>query len=187
MNDVTVSRNFEFSAAQLALNKEISAPGGKFNVQMAAMALSMLMIDANTDRLQTQLQGSTNNLNKLTAMNQLKEDTTGLKGLRANAGKKDTDTMESNSADCKNLMDKAMKAGVTISADEYSKWSSGKMTAADIDTLDSRIKTMQDTASNQSQADNMQMQKHNTLSGQSTNMGMTFLEEYKKSSERIFR
>ncbi len=182
-----VSSNFTVSDELRTLNQEVSGQTGSFNVQFAAMKLSMLMIGANQDRLSTQLKDSVGNLNKLTAANQLKEGTTALKAARSQQSLGEGAEMTSNSADTKAMADKAMKAGISISADEYKKWEAGKVVAADIDTLEARIKTMQDAASNQSQADNMNMQKLNTLISQFTNMGMTFLDEYKKGVDRVFR
>lgn len=182
-----VAKNFTFTDELKELNAQVNGTGGRVNIQFAAMKLSMLMINATQDRLATQIKDSTGNLNKLTAMNQLKEDSTNLKGVRSNAGKKETDTMETFSADTKSFADKALKSGVSLSADEYKNWQAGKVTAADIDTLEARIKTQQDSASNQSQADNMNMQKFNSLISQFTNMGMTMLDEYKKNTDRVFR
>lgn len=182
-----VSSNFTVSDELRTLNQEVSGKAGSFNVQFAAMKLSMLMIGANQDRLSTQLKDSVGNLNKLTAANQLKESTTALKALRSQQSLGEGTEMTTSSAETKAMADKAMKAGISISADEYKKWEAGKVVAADIDTLEARIKTMQDAASNQSQADNMNMQKLNTLISQFTNMGMTFLDEYKKGVDRVFR
>lgn len=182
-----VSSNFTVSDELRTLNQEVSGQTGSFNVQFAAMKLSMLMIGANQDRLSTQLKDSVGNLNKLTAANQLKESTTALKAARSQQALGEGAEMTSNSADTKAMADKAMKAGISLTADEYKKWEAGKVVAADIDTMEAKIKTMQDAASNQSQADNMNMQKLNTLISQFTNMGMTFLDEYKKGVDRVFR
>ncbi len=182
-----VSANFTVSDELRTLNQEVSGQTGSFNVQFAAMKLSMLMIGANQDRLSTQLKDSVGNLNKLTAANQLKESTTALKAARSQQSLGEGAEMTSNAADTRAMADKAMKAGITMTADEYKKWEAGKVVAADIDTMEAKIKTMQDAASNQSQADNMNMQKLNTLISQFTNMGMTFLDEYKKGVDRVFR
>jgi hypothetical protein len=182
-----VSSNFTVSDELRTLNQEVSGKAGSFNVQFAAMKLSMLMIGANQDRLSTQLKDSVGNLNKLTAANQLKESTTALKATRSQQALGEGAEMPSNAADTKAMADKAIKGGITMTADEYKKWESGKVVAADIDTMEAKIKTMQDAASNQSQADNMNMQKLNTLISQFTNMGMTFLDEYKKGVDRVFR
>lgn len=182
-----VTSNFTVSDELRTLNQEVSGQTGSFNVQFAAMKLSMLMIGANQDRLSTQLKDSVGNLNKLTAANQLKESTTALKAARSQQALGEGAEMTSNSADTKAMAEKAMKAGITLTADEYKKWEAGKVVAADIDTMEAKIKTMQDAASNQSQADNMNMQKLNTLISQFTNMGMTFLDEYKKGVDRVFR
>ena len=182
-----VSSKFTVSDELRTLNQEVSGQTGSFNVQFAAMKLSMLMIGANQDRLSTQLKDSVGNLNKLTAANQLKESTTALKAARSQQSLGEGAEMTSNSADTKAMADKAMKAGISMTAEEYKKWEAGTVVAADIDTMEARIKTMQDAASNQSQADNMNMQKLNTLISQFTNMGMTFLDEYKKGVDRVFR
>lgn len=180
-----ISDKFEFSSELRSLNKEVNS--GTFNVQFAAMKLSMLMIGANQDRLSTQMQESAGNLNKLTAMNQLKADATSLKAARSNNKIKDDETMEKYAADTQAFATKAKGAGIEMSADEEAKFASGKITSADIDAIEARIKTQQDSASNQSQADQMNMQKLNTLISQFTNMGMTFLDEYKKGVDRILR
>lgn len=182
-----VTSNFTVSDELRTLNQEVSGKAGSFNIQFAAMKLSMLMIGANQDRLSTQLKDSVGNLNKLTAANQLKESTTALKAARSQQSLGEGAEMTTQAADTKAMADKAMKAGITMSADEYKKWEAGKVVAADIDTMEAKIKTMQDAASNQSQADNMNMQKLNTLISQFTNMGMTFLDEYKKGVDRVFR
>ena len=186
----TVNTGFQVGTDLVNLNKDINAAAsgkGTASIQFLAMKLAMMMIGASQDRLATPLKDATGNLNKLTAMNQLKEDTTKLKGLRTNGGLADGKTMEANAADTKAFIDKAKQAGIAVSADEYTNFSSGKVTQADLDTMESRIKTQQDAASNSSQADNMKMQQLNTLIGQFTNMGMTFLDEHKKAGERIFR
>lgn len=182
-----VTSNFSFGDELRTLNNEVGGKTGSFNVQFAAMKLSMLMIGANQDRLSTQLKDSVGNLNKLTMANQLKESTTALKALRSQQSLGEGTEMTTNAADTRAMADKAMKAGITMTADDYKKWESGKVVAADIDTMEAKIKTMQDAASNQSQADNMNMQKLNTLISQFTNMGMTFLDEYKKGVDRVFR
>ena len=189
-NNVTVARTISYSNELVELNKDVTnAVSGKSggNIMFMAQKLSMMLIDQNQQRLATKLKDATGNLNGLTAMNQLNEDRVALKALRANSKIKDDDKMTANSTDTANMYEKAAKAGIAFSTEEAANWKSGNITMKDIETLESRIKTKQDAFSNTSQADNMEMQKFNTLIGQFTNMGMTFLDEFKKQGERVWR
>lgn len=189
-NNVTVARTITYSNELVELNKDVSnAVSGKSggNIMFMAQKLSMMLIDQNQQRLATKLKDATGNLNGLTAMNQLNEDRVALKALRANNKIKDDDQMTAHSTSTANMYEKAAKAGIAFTADEATNWKGGNITMKDIETLESRIKTKQDAFSNTSQADNMEMQKFNTLIGQFTNMCMTFLDEFKKQGERVWR
>jgi hypothetical protein len=189
-NPTTIARGFAVDSDLKTLNQDVNAAAaGKStaSVQFMAMKLAMLLMNANQDRLATRLKEATTNLNGMTAANQMKEDQTSLKGIRTNNSIKDTDKMGSYSTDTANFYEKAKTAGISFSDAEATAWKSGNVTKADIDTLDSRVKTKQDAFSNTSQADNMEMQKLNTLIGQFTNMGMTMLDNYKETANRIFR
>ena len=189
-NNPTIARGYTVDSELKALNQDVNAAAaGKStaSVQFMALKLAMLLMNANQDRLATRLKDATANLNGMTAANQMKEDLTSLKGIRTNNSIKDTDKMGSYSTDTANFYEKAKKAGISFSDSEATAWKSGNVTKADIDTLESRVKTKQDAFSNTSQADNMEMQKLNTLIGQFTNMGMTMLDNYKETANRILR
>lgn len=184
-----VSSNFGLTSGVAAVNQnmaDLKAGKSTMSIQFLMMSLSVEWIGATTDQLTVQVEKSTNNLNKLTAMNQLKADTSNLTAVRNNAGKKDADTMTSNSTDTTNFYNKAAKAGIEFSKAEAENWKTGKVTAADITTIEARIKTQQDSVTNMSTADNMQMQKFNTMITQFTNMGMSFLDEIKRAVQKIF-
>jgi hypothetical protein len=190
INNVTVSRTVTYSSELVQLNKDVAgAVAGKSsgNILFMAQKLSLMLIDQNQQRLATKLKDATSNLNGLTAMNQLNEDRVALKALRANGKIKDDDKMTAHSTDTANMFEKASKSGIAFSTEEAANWKAGNITSKDIETLESRIKTKQDAFSNTSQADNMELQKFNTLIGQFTNMGMTFLDEFKKQGDRIWR
>ena len=189
-NNPTIARGYTVDSELKALNQDVNAAAaGKStaSVQFMALKLAMLLMNANQDRLATRLRDATANLNGMTAANQMKEDLTSLKGIRTNNKINDTDKMGSYSTDTANFYEKAKTAGISFSDAEATAWKNGDVTKADIDTLESRVKTKQDAFSNTSQADNMEMQKLNTLIGQFTNMGMTMLDNYKNTADRIFR
>ena len=185
-----ISSNFNVSTELTNINKEVQqALSGdrSVNLNFLMMKLGMSMINMQQDRLSNQLKDMTANLNKMTAANQLKEDLTTLRALRTKDGIADAKTMGSYSADTAAFAAKAEKAGISVSANEKTNWNAGSVTSTDIDALEARVKTMLDTATNVSQADNMKMQMINTNISQFTNMAMTFLDENKKLGERILR
>lgn len=185
-----VSSNFNVSSELTNINQDVQkALSGdrSVNLNFLVMKLGMSMINLQQDRLANQLKDMTGNLNKMTAANQLKEDLTTLKALRTQDGLADAKTMGSHSTDTAAFAAKAEKAGVTFSANEKTNWKAGSVTNADLDALEARVKTMQDTATNTSQADNMKMQMINTNISQFTNMAMSFLDEFKKNTDRILR
>ena len=111
-----------------------------------------------------------------------------LEGLRVEKGITDkTKTMEGQATDCAQFVKNLKDAGISVSADEYTKWSAGKMTDADLKTIESRIKAMSDSASSESQMINLEMQKANNAMQQSTNMFMSFLDSFKQIIDKIFR
>jgi hypothetical protein len=190
-NNPTVSAGFSNVTQDLVnLNNDVNAASGgskEVNVLDIAMKLGMLMMQAGEKKLANTLKEATGRLNQLTAMNKLKEDVTALRAIRTNAGTAEGKAMTTNSADTTNFIANAERAGITVSAQEKANWQSGNVTAADIDTLDARIKTLQDSATNGSQADQMNMQKYTTQITQFTNMTMSFLDKKKEAGDRIFR
>jgi len=190
-NNPTVNAGFSTVTQDLLnLNADVNAAAGgknEVNVIDIAMKFGMLMMQAGEKKLANLLKEATGRLNQITAMNQLKEDVTALRAIRTNAGTAEGKAMTSNSADTTNFIVKAEKSGITLSAQEKANWQSGNVTAADIDTLDARIKTLQDSATNGSQADQMNMQKFTTQITQFTNMTMSFLDKKKEAGDRIFR
>lgn len=189
-NPTTVNRGFTTPTELTSINQEVGQAlkgSGSVNLQFLVMKLGMSMINAQNDRLANKLKDMTGNLNSLTAANQLKADLTALKAMRTKDGIAEGKTMGDKSADTTNFANKASRAGIAMSAAEKTNWESGQITNADIDTLEARVKTMQDAATNGSQADNMNMQMINTTISQFTNMAMTFLDEFKKAADRIFR
>lgn len=189
-NAPNLSANFRVGAEITDINRDVklaqSNPSG-VNLQFLVMRLGMASINSQQERLADQLQNMTANLNKMTAANQLKEDITKLKGLRTNEGMAEGKAMTGHATDTATFASKAVRAGIAMSAEEKTNWETGKVTSADIDTLEARVKTMQESATNSSQADNMKMQMINTTISQFTNMAMTFLDEFKKASDRIWR
>lgn len=185
-----ISANFNISQELTSINQDVQqalAGNRSVNLNFLVMKLGMSMINLQQDRLANQLKDMTGNLNKMTAANQLKEDLTSLKALRTKDGIADAKTMGSYAADTSAFLAKAEKAGITFSTTEKTNWKSGTVTSSDIDALEARVKTMQDSATNTSQADNMKMQMINTNISQFTNMAMTFLDEFKKALDRILR
>lgn len=185
-----ISSNFNVSSELTNINQEVhqALSGNRsVNLNFLVMKLGMSMINLQQDRLANQLKDMTGNLNKMTAANQLKEDLTALKALRTKDGIAEAKTMGTYSSDTTAFVTKAEKAGITFSANEKNNWKAGSITSTDIDALEARVKTMQDSATNTSQADNMKMQMINTNISQFTNMAMTFLDEFKKAVDRVLR
>lgn len=189
-NNLSVRPGFSTVTQDLLnLNADVNAAEGgskEVNVLDIAMKLGMLMMQACEKKLANLLKEATGRLNQITAMNQLKEDVTALRAIRTNAGTAEGKAMTTNSADTTNFIAKAEKAGITVSAQERANWQSGNVTAADIDTMDARIKTLQDSATNGSQADQMNMQKLTTQITQFTNMTMSMADKKKEAVDRIF-
>jgi len=151
------------------------------------MAIAMAQTDLNQTKATNIAKSAQTNVNKLDAANQLSSQLKTLEGLRAEKKIDKDKTMEGLATECKQFVDNLKNAGVPISADEYAKWATGKMTDADIKTIESRIKTMSDNASNQSQMINLELQKANNNMQQSTNMYMSFMDAQKQTLDRIFR
>lgn len=187
----TITQGWKADAELRALNQEVKIlVNGQTNgtdIRFLAMRAIGKFGNEMENRLANKLKDVVGNLNKLTAMNQLKEDTTSLTALRANGGLKEAATMEANATDTNAMYTKASQAGIAFSTTEADNWKTGKITKADIDTLESRIKTQQDAASNTSSSDNMELQKYNTLITQAVSMAMAFLDEFKKQSSAIWR
>ena len=185
-----ISSSFNVSTEVSSINrevKELTSGNSSIPLQFLVMKMGMAFVNESNKKMGNQLQDMTANLNKMTAANQLKENITTLRALRTKDGIADAKTMGSYSSDTNNFMAKAERAGISFSATERTNWSAGNVTNADIDALEARVKTMQDAASNSSQADNMKMQMINTAISQFTNMAMAFLDEFKKAADRIWR
>jgi hypothetical protein len=151
------------------------------------MTISAARIDLDQVKATNVAKSAQSNVNRLDAANQLSSQLKTLEGLRAEKKIDKDKTMEVLATDCKQFVDNLKNAGIPISADEYAKWSAGKMTDTDLKTIESRIKTMSDAASNQSQMINLELQKANNSMQQSTNMFMSFLDTLKQVMDRIFR
>jgi len=190
-NNPTVNAGFNNVTQDLRnLNADVNAASAgkrEINVLDLAGQVGLLFMKASENKLANLLKEATGRLNQITAMNQLKEDVTALRAIRTNAGTAEAKATTANSADTTNCIAKAEKAGITVSAQEKANWQSGNVTAADIDTLDARIKTLQDSATNSSQADQMNMQKFSTQITQFTNMVQAMRDRIKEVADRIFR
>lgn len=157
------------------------------SIHSILMAISMAQIELNQTKAVNVAKSAQANVNRLDAANQLTEQLKKLEALRAEKKIDKDKTMEGQAAECKQFVDNLKAAGISVSADEYAKWSSGKMTDADLKTIEARIKTLSDGASNQSQVINLELQKANNNMQQSTNMFMSFLDSKKQAEDRINR
>ncbi len=127
------------------------------------------------------------NVNKLDAANQLQAQLKAIEALRTEKKIDKDKTMEGQAADCKQFVENLKNAGIPVSAEEGLKWSAGKLTDADIKTIESRIKAMSDHASNNSTTINLEMQKTNNGMQQAVNMAMSFMDSLKQMFDKIFR
>ncbi len=154
----------------------------------AIMAIAMAKTELHETKGLNTAKKAQINVSKLDAANQLTAQLKALEGLRVEKGITDkTKTMEGQATDCAQFVKNLKDAGISVSADEYTKWSAGKMTDADLKTIESRIKAMSDSASSESQMINLEMQKANNAMQQATNMFMSFLDSFKQTIEKIFR
>jgi hypothetical protein len=155
--------------------------------QNMLMAIALAQTELNQVKGTNIAKSAQSNVNKLDAANQLQAQLKTLEALRTEKKIDKDKTMEGQAADCKQFVDNLKNAGISMSADEYTKWSAGKMTDADMKTIESRIKAMSDNASNNSSIINLELQKTNNAMQQSTNMFMSFMDSLKQMLDKIFR
>jgi len=167
------------------VNETVSGGGSLPNIMMA---LAMAKTELNEVKATNIAKKAQANVNRLDAANQLTSQLKSLEALRVEKGITDkTETMEGQATDCAQFVKNLKDAGIAVSADEFTKWSAGKMTDADLKTIESRIKAMSDSASSESQSINLELQKANNGMQQATNMFMSFLDSAKQVLDRIFR
>jgi len=163
-----------------------NAKGGG-NLQMLMMAVAYAQTELNQTKGNNIAKAAQSNVNRLDAANQLTSQLKALEALRSK-NKIDKDkTMEGQAGDCKQFVDNLKSAGIEMTLTEATNWSAGKITEADLKTIESKIKTMSDNASSQSQMINLDLQKANNNMQQATNMFMAFMDSAKQMFDRIFR
>jgi hypothetical protein len=181
---MTTITSLNASAATRVVNDGIKQGASLSQIMMAVAFASVQLNETKGLNIAKSAQA---NVNKLDAANQLASQLKTLEGMRAEKKIDKDKTMEALAADCLKFVENLKAAGIPISAEEYAKWGAGKMTDADIKTVESRIKTMSDSASNQSQMINLELSKSNAATTTSTNMFMSFLDTWKQGLDRIFR
>lgn len=175
------------SGVTSVVNEAVKSKAGLHYLMMAiAMAQGELQ-QTNSANI---TQKAAANVNRLDVANQLSAQANKIKAMRTNGSLEKTDDLSKatgGAAAAKEFTDNLKKYGIEMSADEYSKWSTGKMTEADLDTINSRIKVMSDNASNQSTTINLELQRANSGVQQATSMFMNFLDTFKQMFQQIFR
>ncbi|MEN9775648.1 MAG: hypothetical protein RL322_2718 [Pseudomonadota bacterium] len=172
------------SSVTRLVNENAKAGG---NLQMLMMAIAYAQVELNQTKGNNIAKAAQSNVNRLDAANQLTSQLKALEALRAK-NKIDKDkTMEGQAAECKQFVENLKSAGIEMTPTEFANWSAGKITDADLKTIESRIKTMSDNASSQSQMINLDLQKTNNNMQQATNMFMAFMDTNKQMVDRIFR
>lgn len=160
------------------------------SLQYLMMALAMAQGELQQTNAANITQKAAANVNRLDVANQLSAQANKIKGMRTDGKLEKTDELSKatgGAAAAKEFTDNLKKYGIEMSADEYTKWSAGKMTEADLDTINSRIKVMSDNASNQSTSINLELQRANSGIQQATSMFMNFLDSLKQMFQQIFR
>ena len=166
------------------------AINSKASLQHVMMAIAMAQGELQQTKAGEITRSAAANVNRLDAANQLKAQANKLKGMRVDGKLEKSDELSKatgGAAAAKAFVDNLRKAGIEMSAEEYTKWSAGKMTEADLDTINSRITTMSDAASNQSTMINLELQRANNGVQQATSMFMNFLDTIKQMFGQIFR